>query len=634
MHAVRRLLCASACAFFAWGLSATAHAQHRRGATGADAGAPHPPATNVTDDQPEPTQTGSSAAPSPAPSAAPSSPAPSGETGATEAEAEGEGGDETTAPETSLPAEQPVAPITAQQQRLLAPAPGELTDETASGTHRFLLPPYMDEWGRGHHTRVLFPFYFEHSVGDDHRLVIPPYYRVRSPTQSGDIFFPLFLHLNEHNGGAQSTLDVVGPVWYRTGHGPDRARSQNVGVFPLFSYGVRWGENGRLASEHFVAPGVFYQWWPRGQTVVAGPVVYLRRGSETNWAAFPFVFRHVTPQRSWTLIPPLLTYRSYSYDDNHTFHVTGLFFYETGPHLESYNLAPIFFHRHDRDRTRVTFIPFFHAETGPQHFTLFTPLGGYTRDHDESTLITPLYQNHRGITDVDAVAPFFFYSRTPRLGRRTFALLPFGFYSESNTGYSWGLFPFVARFHDYGRRDAIVTPLFVHSYNRATQNSITWVFPSIHAETHPGSHFFNIYPLVYTAGGPTWHHTIFAPFYWDVTSRDSGTQYNVVFPFFVRVADRRSVTEWVFPNHIYWERTDSEGYRGSEWDFFPFVQFGRPHRDEEYWSVLHGLVGHRRAGSFEQTQVFWIPFTTRGSPSSSAPQRARRERNGDVLFEM
>ncbi len=37
------------------------------------------------------------------------------------------------------------------------------------------------------------------------------------------------------------------------------------------------------------------------------------------------------------------------------------------------------------------------------------------------------------------------------------------FHSVSNTGYAWGIFPFIGRFHQYGRFDTTATPLFVHS---------------------------------------------------------------------------------------------------------------------------------------------------------------------------
>ena len=207
------------------------------------------------------------------------------------------------------------------------------------------------------------------------------------------------------------------------------------GAFPFFSYREEFGENGRLHGEHLVIPALltYHQWWPTGAFTLVGPFVYFRQHSDTNWALVPFVFHHSTPQRSWTLIPPLLSYRSHSYEDDDTFTLVGPFFAETAPQLSSYNLAPVFFYRHDHDRTRVTIVPLFHTETGPNHFVLITALGGVARDGAESTVVTWLYQNHRGQTNVDAIAPLFFYSRTPRLGAMTLAVLPIGFFSRSPT---------------------------------------------------------------------------------------------------------------------------------------------------------------------------------------------------------
>ena len=286
-------------------------------------------------------------------------------------------------------------------------------------------------------------------------------------------------------------------------------------------------------------------------------------------------------------------------------------------------------------------LPLFFTQATRNSFTFVTALGGYTRTGTESTLITPVYQNHRGLTNVDAIAPLFYYSRTERTGAHTFATL-LGFHSSSPTGYAWSVFPLLGRFHEYGRYDTTATLLFVHTKNYSLRTSATWVFPTVHAETAPNYHLFNIYPLLYTAGGRdraggnAWHHEVVFPFFWNVGNEATHTRITVAAPFFVRVANHNSVNQWTFPNHFYWE-SRSGGQRAYGWDFFPFVQYGVPRRGDVAWSVFEGLVGYRRSGTHEQLRILYIPFNLSGSATPAAAQarsNARRTANGDVLLDL
>lgn len=536
----------------------------------------------------------------------------------------------------AAPPEAPVQPLAPEQQRRLQPAPGELSDREESGHSRFLLPPYMYEWGRGHHTRVVFPFYFESRVRDEFQLLIPPYYRLRTPRVQGDVVFPLYFGFRgTGDDGARWSTTVIPPVWVHGSRGPERAHGAAYGVAPLFSYAESFDRTGRLQSEHLVIPLLltFHRWWPTGQTTIAGPVVYLRDRGTVDWAVVPFVFGHSSPQLSWRVIPPLFFYQRTNHEENRTFTWALLYFGESGPGSASHNVAPLFFHAHDRTASRTTFLPFFHTESGPGRFSLITPLGGYVRSGEESTLVLPLYQRHRGVTDWDGVLPLFYYGRTPRTGQTTLVAGPV-FSSTGPSGYSWGVFPFVGRWHEYGRYSTIATPLFVHAGSEETRTSTTWVFPSFHARTAPDHRFFNFYPLVFTARGSDWHHNVVFPFVWDVGNARTGHQVTVVAPFYARVADRNSSIQWVFPNHFYWDAV-RDGQRSFGWDFFPFVQYGEPRPGDMYWSVLHGLVGYRRQGSYSQWRVLYIPFGGAAPAATSAPSRqARGARPGDVLLEL
>lgn len=529
----------------------------------------------------------------------------------TESEGEGE--------QAAAPSEPPPPSITPEQEREIGPAPGEVPERDISGHRRVLIPPFMYEWGRGYHTTVLFPVYFHVNRREENYWLVPPYFRVRTPRLAGDVFFPFYArYRGEEADGTRWATDVVLNSYWHFSRGPERAHAASVGIAPLFFYGETFGRNGRLEREHLIIPPLltYHRWWSTGQTTVAGPYFYVRDRSAVTWGLAPFVFGHSTSQATWTALPLLLSYRRVDHIENRAFTLVGPVWSESGPNLFTLNIAPFLFHARDRDSSRTTFVPLFHTERGREHFTLVTPLGGYTRSSAGSTLVLPLYQNHRGDYDLDAVAPLFVSWRNPRLGASALSAGLIFFHSQSPTGYSWVLFPLVGHFHEYGRYSTIATPLFVHSNVMATRSRATWVFPVFHAESSPSHSLFNIYPLLWTARGRDWHHTVFVPFFADIANRTTG-QHILITPLYGRVASRTNVTQWVFPLNFFWASTRM-GEHSWGMDIDGLFQYGRPRAGDVYWSVLYGLVGYRRQGSYEQLRVLYIPFTLSGTPPASS----------------
>jgi hypothetical protein len=408
-------------------------------------------------------------------------------------------------------------------------------------------------------------------------------------------------------------------VYVTTSRGPERAHSTSFGAAPLFFYSEAFGRNGRLEREHLIIPPLltFHRWWPTGQTTIAGPFVYVRNRSTVDWAFGPLVINHSGTDVSWTVIPPLLTFRRYDHSLNRSLTLVGPVWTESWPDGGTFNFAPLFFHAHDRNGARTTFLPFFHTEQGPNRFSFFTALGGYARNGGETTLVTPFYQNHRGATQLDAVTPFAYVYRDPRRGATVTAVpLPLPIvHSQSPTGNAWGVFPFILRAHEYGRYETTATPLFVHSNVTATNSTVTWVFPTFHRETAPTYSVFNFYPLVYSARGSGWYHTVVAPFFASIGNRNTGQQITLSL-FYGRVSTPTTYTQWVFPNVITFGQTRA-GSNSWGVDVAPFVQWGSPRTGDAYWSVFYGLVGYRRQGSYEQLRLFYIPINLRGTPPSS-----------------
>lgn len=534
-------------------------------------------------------------------------------------------------------------PLTDEQRARMVPSEGELADPSERAPHRFFFPPYLRETGPNHDTTVLFPLYFNSRVNDQRWLLIPPYYRLRSQRVASDAVFPLFYYSRglTDDGGTYSTF-VIPPVWHHQSRGPDAARSLAVGVFPLFSYYERFARDGRLTGEHLVIPGLltFHAWWQGGQTTITPLFQYFRAGASRTWLAGPVVplfAHHTSPESDWTW--SLIFYRRMVHSTNTSLTVVGPFWTENSPTSTSINLAPVLFHSHNRTDSRTTLLPFFHTESSRDHFTLVTPLGGYTRTGSESTLVLPFYQNHRGATQLDAIAPLFFYSRNQRMGEYTVSVLNF-VHNVRPTGYSWTFFPLIGRVHEEGRFDTTLTPLFAHSYDVGRRASTTWVFPSIHVERSPEHRVVNVYPLVYHAAGRQWHHNVVFPFVWDIGNREQGRQTTVIFPFYAHVGDRTGYTRWAFPDIVWWQHGEGET-RSWGYDITPFFQYSEPRPGDYSWTIFYGLAGHRRQGNFSQTRVFWAtidsgrPNTAASNAPAAQAARASRDRAAqDVLLDL
>ncbi len=531
-------------------------------------------------------------------------------------------------------------PLTEEQRSRMITSEGELPDGADRAPRRFFFPPYLREWGPQHDTTVVFPFYWQSRVRDTSWLLIPPFFRLRSPMANTDAFFPLAFHTTgRRTDGSTYSTTVVPPVWVHRSQGPGRARALAHGAFPFYSYYEGFGPNGRLEGEHLVIPALltFHRWTRTSQQTITPLFQYVRDGSSVTWTAgpvVPLVARHTSPTLRWTLVWPALFFQRSDLTENRHLTVVGPFWTERTPNSLSVNLAPVVFHSHGRGFSRTTIVPLFHTEESREHFTFATLLGGYTRVRNESTLVLPFYQNHRGTFQFDSVAPLFYYGRDRRAGTSTVQVLNF-VRSDRPTGSTTVLFPLFAHIHEEGRFDTTITPVFGHSYDQ-TRRARTVVAANVHYESSPEHNVLNIYPLLYTASGRRWHHNVFFPFVWDIGNQDEGRQTTVIFPFYAHVGDRRGYTRWAFPDVIWWRHGSGETLSWG-YDVAPFFQYGEPRRGDYYWSILYGLAGYRRQGNYEQTRVFWATIDNRRPPSPARPTTttARTERpTRDVIVDL
>ncbi len=473
----------------------------------------------------------------------------------------------------------PVAPLSPEARAELGAAPGDIapaTPEAPDDTRRVLVPPVLLlERGRDRATTVVFPFVYRERRGDTTSLLVPPYYQHRSPTLRTDAVFPVYFRWRgtRDEGGTWGT-DVVPPFYLHSWQGRGQLHGTAVGLAPLFFYGESFGEDGSLQREHLIIPPLLtvHTWKPEHAFTWAALFYYDRVRSDTDWGVAPFVFAGSNLHRNYALIPPLLTYHRYDRDEDRSLTVVGPFWTTSSPDSFSVNLAPVFFHHHDRTSNRTTIAPLLHlsSDTETQARTILTPLFYWHRRGESSTFVSWLYQNHRGSTNWDAVAPFFFSSREPATGAHTEAFFP----------------------------------LF---YHRATFNTNTWwVLPTVHYERTGRDWFLNVYPLVFTGRSGPRAHTVLGPLYARFTNEETHSDLMMVTPLFWRYRDLESQTV-VIPPVLFME-SQRQGVRSYEWHVLPLFSYARPRPEDLSWNVLFGLVGYRRSGTHHQLKLFWAPI--------------------------
>jgi hypothetical protein len=469
--------------------------------------------------------------------------------------------------------------LTDEARARLGATAGDVTEwpDSERLTHRTLVPPFvLLERSPNRRTTVVFPFLWRERRGEDTQLLVPPYYQRRSPTLNVDVVFPLLFHWRgqlEGTPGATFGTDVVPPFYYHSWRGRGELRGLAVGLAPLFFYGESFGQDGSLLREHLIIPPLLtvHTWRPEHAFTLAGPFYYNRRRADTDWGLAPLWFAGNNPRGNYLVIPALLTYHAENRLENTATTVVGPFWTTQGPQRLSVNLAPLFFHGHDATSSHTTVFPLFHHDRGPEGFTLVTPLFGYSRRENSRTFISWLYQQHRGETNWDAVAPFFYSSRTPATGAHTEAFFP----------------------------------LFYHRYTPQTNS--WWVLPTAHYERTGNDWFFNFYPIVFAGRSGRSRHTVVAPLYWDFENEETGSRTTIFAPVFWRFATQSSVT--MLAGNVLWMSAIRQGVRSYEWHVLPIFSYARPRPEDVSWNVLFGLAGYRRSGTHRQIRVFWIPIT-------------------------
>jgi hypothetical protein len=482
-------------------------------------------------------------------------------------------------------------------------------------TYRLVIPPLMVERRGGIRTIAVFPLVFDRQTPTDHELLAGLYYQRRGRGGAADVVFPFFWSFR----GATDTSWAIPPVYLHTG-----TDGFDFGIAPL----VFTGRSGHTV--YTVLPPLLTVSWADEESAhtFAGPFWRVRSGTDVSWGIFPLAWFWSSDTRFTGVVPPFF-FRFENLEEQTATTVVPPVYVHTTPDSTSVGVAPLFHHYQDAHTTSLTIPPLiFHyshrsAEGARAAETrLVTPLGGYFDVGGDQTLITPVYQRHRGDTYLDSVAPFVFAWGDDR--EQSFHLLipPLFFHQSSPAGSTTVLAPFYAHVGERGRFDTYVTPVAAHWQSHTRDASATWIFPTIQISHNELSSTFNIHPLVYSTSSRTSRHLVIAPLYWDFENYEAHTRATVLFPVFWRFQARASVSELVF--NAYWHTSTSRGVRSWEFHFFPLFSLGGNDVGDHWWKILYGLVGYERAGAYARAQVLWAPFQVDGPEADAETPAAPR----------
>ncbi len=312
-----------------------------------------------------------------------------------------------------------------------------------------------------------------------------------------------------------------------------------------------------------------------------------------------------------TQIFPPFYFRFSNEEDESALTVVPPVYHEETPEHVFYGVAPLFHHYHDAEGTSLTIPPLLtHYSHSGNSTTLGTPLFLWLDEGDDETLITWLYQRHRGETELDAVAPLFFSVRDPRDRSSALVIPPILWDFNTPVSTQLAIFPLFGYFQEEGLYETWATPLAVHSSRRDRDAGFTWVAPTFQFGHDGSSHTFNLHPLVYWNETSDYHHHVLAPIWWDFEWRSDDYRATVAFPLYWRFRSGAE-TKQVFLN-TYYREYEEDGASGWEFHFFPLFAFGKPRPGDHWWTILYGLAGYRRQGSYARAQILYIPFQTDG----------------------
>ena len=483
----------------------------------------------------------------------------------------------------------------------------------ATGERTRQFGPYFQIDGPGRTTRVLFPLYGRH----------------RDQQETDTWVFPSYFRMRRTNGDA---VDALPPFYWRSSFG-----GKTTTVVTLFY--------------DRTAPGVH------------------------NWGLAPLIFRASNPQRTITVIPPLLTYRRSEAGGERVFHWSALYGHKhdkdssttvvfplywawkrqqrevaigfplywhvaNAKENRSWTLAgPLFAWNSGTWRTRGilpvawysrdsaggyasnALMPLFYQASGPDHSAFYTLLGGY-RSSGPSRLwyATPLLWSSDTITsNFKSLVPLYFRHQNKTTEMTTTIIPPLLYVSrshpESSLKTALALF---WRHSDITSSTTLVLPLFYDLHEFHLKRT-TVLFPLlVRYERESDGNTYWLAPLFYRHSTPTDTTMVGFPLLWHFKKGQSET--TLVLPIYARWQRPGYRSTLVIPSYYHQEGLRDDGtpdgtYRRFVGVVVPFYDSAVKRPGDFAWNVLGGIVGRERIGSHRYLRLLWfLNFETGAAP--------------------
>jgi hypothetical protein len=452
--------------------------------------------------------------------------------------------------------------------------------------------PWFQTDAPDHWSRAFFPVF---GVFQDDRerdlWVFPTFFRMRRKDGDRiDAFLPVYWRSSL--GGKETT--VVGPYYDRTAPG-----IHNNGLVPIFFH-ARNPERSLT-----VIPPLLYAHKAQadGSRDWRWCALYYqtREGNDRSTTLFPFYWSSTYPTKRHRVVFPL--YWHFENDELHTkFTMLGPLMSATTGNRKTKGLLPFAWFTRDGDTGEKTnaFVPLFYQTSGRDQFTLLTIPAGYRRKGPSTFwyALPFVLRNRDEITDTTTtvIPPLILYSySTPEEGF-TAALLLYWHRRDIASSTTMAL-PLFYDVHDYRiSRTTVLLPFFLRYERMADQNTYWFA------------------PLFYRHSSPTDATTVVFPLVWDFKRGADRT--TVVAPFYAHWKRPDHTGTYVFPIYYYREGLRADGNPDGTYRRFviPFYDSGVKRPGDFMWEILGGLVGHERIGHHRYLRIFYMTFETAPAP--------------------
>jgi hypothetical protein len=457
-------------------------------------------------------------------------------------------------------------------------------------------------------SRVLFPFFGRYEEAHERdTYVFPSYFRQRRDDGTEiDTFMPLFWR---SSWGGRTTM-VVGPWYDRTAPGV-----HNTGLVPLYFHA-----RNPQRSWTIIPPLLFvhrHDWTADSERLWVALLWHRRDRESSSTTVFPLWWSGAQAGRTHQVFFPVF-WRYTNAEARSTRTLAGpLYWSSWGDGGHTRGLLPLAWYSRDpaAGAASTGVMPLFYESHGPDRSLLVTLLAGYRRTATTRLwYIVPALFTDSIESRFRMVAPFWFSHTNKATETTTSVVVPLYFSrSTPESGLSTVLALFW-RHHDIASSTTVGLPLYfdVNDFH-ASRTSILLPF-FVRYKRESDQNVWWVAPIFYHHWSPTDSTTVAFPLYWDFKHPDSRT--TVLFPLFGHWRRPTYSSTFVFPDVYHRTGLRPDGTPDGTWRTLvvPFYDAAVKRPGDFTWEVLGGLFGHERIGRNRYLKLFFMTFETEPAP--------------------